>query len=229
MITRHLEIFALVADLVNLGGIGEDAPVTVAQHRAFFPASLEKLVEHFDIFGGDFVAVIVTAQAALADILRTAFQIGGHDIPADPAFGVVIGGRESARKCVGMFERGGSRNADAQMFRRQRNGGGKLQRIIDRYLRRLMKGVIVRPFVDVVIAYDVGDEDAVEHATFQRSGQILPIIEILVFPGFIAWMRPKPGRLVANAIHVEGIEADGLAHAELPDMSQPRIKSAASG
>ena len=93
MITWNVEEFALVADLVNLIGIGEDAPAAVADDRALLPATLKQLVEHFDIFGGHFVTVVVPAQSALPDILGAALQIGRDDIPADAALGVMIGGR----------------------------------------------------------------------------------------------------------------------------------------
>ena len=90
-----------------------------------------------------------------------------------------------------MLERGGGGDADAQMFGGERDGGGELQRIVDRDLGGLVDRVIVRSLVDVVIADDVGDEDAVENALLERPRQILPIIQILVGPGLVAGVRPQ--------------------------------------
>jgi hypothetical protein len=93
MIAGDVEEFALVTDLVNLVGVGEDALAAVADDRALFPATLKQLVEHLDIFGRDLVAVIVPAQSALPDILGAALEVRRDDIPADAPLGVMIGGR----------------------------------------------------------------------------------------------------------------------------------------
>ncbi|MNT75896.1 hypothetical protein D3C72_2148410 [compost metagenome] len=93
-----------------------------------------------------------------------------------------------------MLERGGSGEADTEMLGRKSDGRHELQRVIDRNLRRLVNGMVVRALVDVVIADDVGDEDAVEDAALQRAGKILPVVEVLVFRGLVARMRPKAGR-----------------------------------
>jgi hypothetical protein len=39
-----------------------------------------------------------------------------------------------------------------------------------------------------------------------------PVIEILVCPGSIAGMPPETGRLVADAVHVEGVQPDFSCH-----------------
>lgn len=88
-------------------------------------------------------------------------------------------------------------------------------RVVDRDLRGLLDGVVVRALVDVVIADDIGDEDAVEDALLQRPRQILPVVEILVFPRFVARMRPQARRLMAHAIHIEGVEAYLAGHSNL--------------
>ena len=95
----------------------------------------------------------------------------------------------------------------------ERDGGGELQRIVHRELRGLVDGVIVGALVDIVIADDVGDEYAVENAAFQRPRQILPIVQILVFPRLIARMSPQSGGLMRDAIHVERVESNMPCHA----------------
>src|SRR5262245_58025977 len=116
MIAGHLEILALVLDLVDLCRIGKDPFVAIADNGTFFPAPFEELVENLDILLGDLVAVVVAAKTTLADILGAALEIGRDDIPADAPLGVVIGGREAARESVGMLERGRRRDADPEML-----------------------------------------------------------------------------------------------------------------
>jgi hypothetical protein len=52
----------------------------------------------------------------------------------------------------------------------------------------------------------------VEFAALEDSSQLDPVLKRIVVVGAIAWMRPQTGRLVHNAIHVEGIQADLLCH-----------------
>ncbi|EGE61080.1 hypothetical protein RHECNPAF_1260059 [Rhizobium etli CNPAF512] len=215
-VARHFEETALVADLVHLRGIGEDAPLAVAQHSTLFPGPLKELVDDLQIFARHFVAVVMRAQSALPDILGAALQIGGHDIPADPPLCQVVGGGQTPREGIGVLERDGSGDADAEMFGGECNRRRELDRIIDRNLRRLMDGVVVVGLVDVVIANHVGDEDAIEDSLFERPGKILPVVQILVFPGFVTGMGPKAGRLVADAVHVEGVEVYLLGHSSIP-------------
>src|ERR1700723_4504516 len=97
-----------------------------------------------------------------------------------------------------MLERGRRGNADAEMLGRQRDGRDQLQRIVDGNLRRLLDRVEIASPVDVVIADHVGNKDAVENTALECPGEILPIIEILVFVGSVARMGPEPRRLVAE-------------------------------
>jgi hypothetical protein len=89
-----------------------------------------------------------------------------------------------------MFEGSRRGDADAEMLGRQRDGRDELQRIVDRNLRRLLDRVEITSPVDVVIADHVGNKDAVENTALQRPGEVLPVVEILVFVGSIARMRP---------------------------------------
>src|SRR4029453_16726953 len=98
VIAGDLEELALVPDLVNLLRPGEDAPRAIADDRALLPAALEQLVENLDILVRHLVAVVVPAQAALADVLGAALEIGGDDVPADAALAEVVGGGEAPRE-----------------------------------------------------------------------------------------------------------------------------------
>jgi hypothetical protein len=98
------------------------------------------------------------------------------------------------------------------MLRRHRNRCNQLERIIDRDLRRLLQRMVVVALVNVVIANDIGNEDAVEDAAFQRGSELRPIFQILVLPRTVARMRPQARRLVADTVHIESIEANLPRH-----------------
>ena len=211
-----VEILSLVSDLMNLGRIRENTPIGVAQDRPFLPAALEQLVEHLDIFGRNFIAIVVPAQSALSDVLRAALQVGRHDVPADTPLGVMVRGRKPARESVGMLERGRRRDADAEMLGRERNGRRQLQGIVDRNLGCLLQRMKQRLLIDIVVADHIGDEDAVEDAALQRAAEILPVVEILVFVGAVSRMRPQARRLMPDTIHVERVEPDLTHHCSAP-------------
>src|SRR5882757_2723725 len=117
MIAGHVEVFSLVPDLMDLLGMSENTARAIPHNRAFLPAALEQLVEDFDIFLGNLIAVVVSAQASLADVLRAALEIGCHNLPADAALRQMVGGRERPRERIGMLERGRRRDADAEVVR----------------------------------------------------------------------------------------------------------------
>src|SRR5258707_15236628 len=95
MIAGHVEVFSLVPDLMDLLGMSENTARAIPHNRALLPAALEQLVEDFDIFLGDLVAIVVSAEAFLPDVLRSALKIRGDDIPADASFRQMVGGREA--------------------------------------------------------------------------------------------------------------------------------------
>ena len=98
------------------------------------------------------------------------------------------------------------------MLRRHGNRRDELQRIVDRNLGCLVQRMIIAALVDVVIADDVGNKDAVKNTALELNPQLRPVFEILVLPRPISWMRPLAGRLMPDAVHVESIEADLPRH-----------------
>src|ERR1700722_10686866 len=116
-----------------------------------------------------------------------------------------------------MLERGGRRYANAEVFRRHRDRHGELQRVVDGDLRRLLNGVVIAAFVDVVIADDVGDKNSVENSSFECRCELRPVLDVLVLPGAVAGMGPQARRLMGDAVHVERVEADLSGHGVSPD------------
>jgi hypothetical protein len=106
MIAGHVERFALVPDLMDLLGMRKNTARAIPHNRAFLPAALERLVEDFDIFLGDLVAIVVPTETSLPDVLGAALEIGRDDVPTDTALRQVVGGRKPPRERIGMLERG---------------------------------------------------------------------------------------------------------------------------
>ena len=79
-------ILALMDDAMHLRRIGEDAARAVAHSGVVFPASFPELVDHFHIFVGDVVAIVMTGLLVLAGAFGRAVEIAGDDIPADPSY-----------------------------------------------------------------------------------------------------------------------------------------------
>ncbi len=99
---------------VDFCRIAEDAAHAVAHHRIVFPAAFQQLVHHLQIFVGIVITRIVIGLALMTDILCTALQIRGDDVPADTTFGQVIQRGNAAGKRIRMLkgERGGQAKAE---------------------------------------------------------------------------------------------------------------------
>jgi hypothetical protein len=76
-------------------------------------------------------------------------------------------------------------------------------------------GGLIRPAEHVVGAEDISDEDPVEASSFEQRRQVRPVGQVLIAPGLVVGMAPEAGRLVRDAVHVEGVEADALTHSDI--------------
>src|ERR1700722_16921375 len=124
----------------------------------------------------------------------------------------MIEGREAARERVGVLEGKRGRQSEAEMLCDQSHRRHELQGIVDGDLRRVAKRGVEVAMVDVIDAKNVRDEEAVELPALQDLSELDPIFEILVLPRTVARMRPQAGRLMPDAVHVEGVEPDFARH-----------------
>lgn len=210
MEARHLEIGALVADRMHLRGVGEDALLLVAQHRALFPAAFPQLVDDFHVFLGEVVARIVADLPVEADVARRTVEIGRHHVPRDTPLRQMIERRKPARQKIGMLERHRGGDAEAQIARHRRHRRNRAERIVHRHLRRVVQRRLGRAAIDVIDPHHIGDEQAVEGAAFQLDRQIGPVVEIVVARRLTGRVAPGARRLMADAGHVEGVENDAF-------------------
>ena len=102
--TRHLEVFADMADLMNLARVAEYPPLAIAQDCPLLPAAFPQLVANLQVLLGIVVARIVLGQCLLADVPGAAFQIGGDYVPAGTALGQVVEGRQAAGEGIRVLE-----------------------------------------------------------------------------------------------------------------------------
>ncbi len=209
-------MLADVVDLVNFAGIAENPPFAVAQDGAVFPAAFPELVAHLQILLGIVVAGVVLGLRGLAHVLGAAFEVGGDDVPADPALGQMVEGRQAPGEGIRVLERQRSREAEAQVLGDHGHGRDQLQRIVDRHLGGLANRRITVALIDVVDTQDIGDEQAIELAALENPGQIGPVLQVLVLPRTIARVSPEAGRLVPHTVHVKGIEANFTGHPGAP-------------
>lgn len=202
---------AAMADAVHLGRIGEHARLAVAAHRAVLPAAFPQLVGHFQVLVGAVVAFVVLDLAGQAHRARRAVEVARHDVPADPAAAQVVERREAPGQQVGRLVGQVHGDAEAEVP----GGGGHRRdqhhRVVDGQLDRLAQRQVERLAIDVVDADDIGDEQPVEQAAFEQAGEVGPVGERAVVGGTIAWMRPQTMVDVADAVHVERVQADRLS------------------
>ena len=190
----------------------------VAQHGVVLPASFPKLVDHLHVFLGHVVAAVVLRLLRQAHAARGAVEIAGDDVPADAALGQVIERRHAAGEGIGRLVGQVAGDAEAEMLRGIGHGRHQQQRVVHRDLHRVADRGVRRVMEHVVDAEDVGQEQTVEQPAFQCLRQRHPMVEIGVMHRTVARMRPHPVLDVADAVHVERVEADlpGHAHGNSP-------------
>ena len=171
----HAEVRAVVADVVHLVRVGEDAALAVADHGVVLPGAFPQLVEHLEVLVGVVVAVVVRGLVGLAHVARRRGQVAGDDVPADAAVGQVVERRHAARERIGVLEAGAGGDAEAEVLGDQRHRRHQQQRVVDRDLGGLADRGLVAGAVDVVGAEHVGDEQAVEAAALEQLGQLGPV------------------------------------------------------
>ena len=184
----------------------------VAQHGAVFPASFPKLVDHLHVFLGHVVAAVVLRLLRQAHAARGAVEIAGDDVPADAPLGQVIERRHAAGEGIGRLVGQIAGDAKAEVLRGVGHRRDQQQRIVHRDLHGVADRGIGLPLKHVVDAEDVGQEQSIEQAALQRPRQRHPVIEIGVVHRAIARMRPHAVLDVADAVHVERVEADFAGH-----------------
>ena len=197
---------------MDLGRVSKNPIGLVAQYSAVLPAGLPQFIDDRHIFVGRIIATIMIGLNGQPHAARRAVEIAGHDIPADAAAGQVVQRRhtpgEQIRRFVGQI--GG--DAETDVFGHRRHDRHDHHRVVDRDLHGVEDRRRRTAPVDIVDADDVRQEDPVELAAFRQPRQILPVFDRVVRGRAIARMRPHSMLDMADAVHVERVEADFFSH-----------------
>ena len=183
-------IVSLVPDTMHLRGIGENASRAIAQRRVVLPASLPELVDHFHIFVGDIVAVVMRGLLVLAGAAGRAVEIAGHHVPADPPFGQMVERRHPPRERIGRLVRQVGGHPKTEIFGDSGHRRNQQQRIICRRLRGVAQRRIRTAAEHVVDAEHIGEKQAIEPPALQRPRQIDPVRQPVIFRRAVARMGP---------------------------------------
>ena len=208
----ELVLLARVVHAVDSCGIGIDAIRAIAQHRAVFPAALPQLVDQLHVFVGQVVAVVVRGLAGQAGGMRRAVEVAGDDIPADAPASQVVQRRHPACKQEGRFVSEVGGDAEAEMLRDGRHRRDQQGRVVHRHLHGAAHRRVGTAAQHVVDTNHVGEKDAVEQAGFQPFRIVGPVVDVQVARRLVARMGPQPLLDVADAVHVERIDADFTGH-----------------
>ena len=208
----HLVVTAGVPNPMDARRISEHSGFAITQYGAVFPTAFPELVDDLHIFLGHVVTAVVFRLLRHSHAAGGAVEIAGDDVPADAPLGQVIERRHAACERIGRFVSQIAGDAEAKILRGVGHRGDQQQRIVDRDLDGVADRGVRRALEYVVDAEDVGEEQTVEEPTFQGARKFYPVVEIGVVHRAVARVRPHSVLNVADAIHVEGIEADLLRH-----------------
>ena len=223
---RDLVIRAGVVDGVDSGGVGVAAARGVAEHRVLLPASLPELVGDLQVLLGAGVALVVGRQSAEAEVGPRVGQVGGHDVPGDPAAGDVIQRRDLAGEGEGRHLQHRAGEGEAQVLGRRRHGRDQRHGIVGRDLHRLDDRGLRPGAIEVVGADHVREEERIEAAALKQPGELDPGLDPVELA--LARVVPHPEAVldVGDAVHRERVEVDAFAHRRPAPKLRPRASMA---
>ena len=96
---EHVEIFSVMPNLVDLGGVGVDVALGVTDDRVLLPTLLPQLVHDFHVFVGAVVAFVVRKYLAQSILLGVG-QVRGDDVPSHASLGQMVERGEEFRGLV---------------------------------------------------------------------------------------------------------------------------------
>ena len=152
----------------------------------------------------------------LAGALGRAVEIAGHHVPADPPFREMIERRHPPRKSIGRLIGKVGGHPKTEIFGDRGHRRDQEQGIVARRLRGVAQGRIRAAAEHVIDPEHVGEKQSVEPPALQRSGEIEPVGQPVIFRRAVARMGPQPRRLMRDAVHGEGVEPDFFFHEAEP-------------
>src|ERR1700730_13863728 len=102
MVSRHLKVFSVMLDRMNLFRFGKNSTMSVSPHGVIFPTSFPEFIAYLHILVGNGIAIIVLNLLLHPKIAGSAIEIGRDNIPSCSSFGEMVQSRHPAREWIGM-------------------------------------------------------------------------------------------------------------------------------
>ena len=210
---RHVEILAVVIDLVDLGRVDEHVAIAIARHRVFLPGVFPQLVADLHILLGAVIALVMGHHLAETEVRVGVGQIGRHDVPGHAPIGQMIERREQLGGVVGRKITGAESTGETEMAGDRRHGRNDQGRIVTRELRAIAHRRVTRTTIDAVGAVHVRQEQGVEKAGLEDARQIHPIMDVAIaIERTIERMLPLAYGVMADTALCKGIHVYALGH-----------------
>ena len=207
-----VEELTMIIDECDLGGIGINPPLAVGENCAFADR-IPELVTDLHELVGSLIAAVVLHDVLEAQSAMLAAQVAGDDVPSDAPARKVIDRGKLAYDRPGLVGGGRHRRGQPEVLGRSRQRGEQHHRIVARPAHAVLHGVLVAVAVAVEHARRVGEEQAVELAALQRTGKILPLLQVRhgIEP-VIAGRGPTEHRMIDRRMDLEADEVNLPAH-----------------
>ncbi len=126
----------------------------------------------------------------LAGTARGAVEIARHHVPPDPPLSQVVERRHPPREGIGRFVGQIGGHPEAEIFGDRGHRRDQQQRIVGGRLRSISQRRVRTAAEHVVDAKYIGQKQPVETPALERSRQIDPVCQPVVFDGAVARMGP---------------------------------------
>src|ERR1700722_2036957 len=145
-----------------LAVLGRTASPAVLGECVVFPGALPELVGHVEVLPGP--------------VVRRAL---GHDVPRDPSLAGVIKGRHAPGEVERVLLTHRGRERDADMVGDVSDRACQHRGVAARCLEAGLEGPAIVAAPGGAVPDDVGEEDGVEPAALQCSGETYPVLEFV--------------------------------------------------
>ena len=191
-----------MVDAVDLGRVGVD-PLLVDLDRVGLPAALPELVDDLHEVVGHVVALVVRNHRPAERRRRRLRGAGRHDVPAHPAVGDLVDGREPARERVRLLDERGRSDHEADVLRLRYERRGDDRGVKARKLETLDRADLRPLAVDVGPAPGVREEQEVQLGVLADSRDLGPVAQAVEVVALILGVAPERGSGVVGLGIVE--------------------------
>ncbi|MNM70546.1 hypothetical protein D3C81_821770 [compost metagenome] len=196
----HPVMLANMIDRSHAIALGIDLARLVGNHGIVCPAAFPEFVDHIEKFVCAFIAIIVLDHLLQAEVASGAGQVGGDDVPADPAIGQVVQRAEAPGMGERMLVTGGHSDAEGEVFRHGGQCRNDHQRIVGRCFHRPLHGRVGITAKHIVETQHITKKQHVEMSLVGDACQVRPVAQRVDGQSLVSRVRPEARRAAtANA------------------------------